>query len=131
MTKTVNRFLIFLAIILILPTACQPLKQSLQATATVSETTTPAKTPEPTPIPPTATATEQSISIWFDPSLPSELMQGEISTLITQYGAEKEAASLQLSFSSETGISEWIFALVAPFATVQDSVTTEEFIGFC
>lgn len=129
-TKTVNRFLIFLAIILILPTACQPLNQSLQATATVSETTTPAKTPEPTPIPPTATATEQSISIWFDPSLPSELMQGEISTLVTQYGAEKEAASLQFSFSSETGISEWIFALVAPFATVQDSVTTEEFIGF-
>ena len=57
-------------------------------------------------------------------------MQGEISTLVTQNGTEKEAASLQFSFSSETGISEWIFVLVAPFATVQDSVTTEDFIGF-
>ena len=119
-----------LAIILILITACKPLAQPIQSTATIVETSEPTETPAPTPIPATPTATEQSVKIWFDPALPDELLQGEMSNFVRQYSASKEEASLQLTFSLENDLSQWVFALVAPFATVQDSVTTQEFLDF-
>jgi len=128
--KTTNRFLISLLIALILTSACEPLAQPVQPTVTVPETALPTETPLPTPISPTPTPTEEPIRVWFDPALPDDLLQGPMNALVDQYGAGKEESSLQLTFSSEGELSQWIFAMVAPFTTVTDSVTTVEILDF-
>ncbi|HBO34118.1 MAG TPA: hypothetical protein DD636_05185, partial [Anaerolineaceae bacterium] len=130
MTKTVYRYLISLAMILILSTACEPLAQPVQSTVTVPEAALPTETPEPTPIPPIPTPTEAPVKVWFEPALPNDLLENELKAFVEQSGAEKKESSLQLTFSPEGELSQWIFALVAPFATVTDSVTTEEFLDF-
>jgi poly-gamma-glutamate synthesis protein (capsule biosynthesis protein) len=116
--------------ILILSTACEPFAQPVQSTVTVPEAALPTETPEPTPIPPTPTPTEAPVTVWFEPALPNDLLENELKAFVEQYGAEKKESSLQLTFSPEGELSQWIFALVAPFATVTDSVTTEEFLDF-
>jgi len=116
--------------ILILSTACEPLAQPVQSTVTVPEAALPTETPEPTPNPPTPTPTEAPVTVWFEPALPNDLLENELKAFVEQYGAEKKESSLQLTFSPEGELSQWIFALVAPFATVTDSVTTEEFLDF-
>lgn len=122
--------MILVALLLFIFAGCEPLAQPSQSTPTVPEPGTPTETPLPTTIPPTATATEQPIRIWFDPALPSDLLQGEVSNFVTKYDATKEESNFQFTFTSESELSQWIFALVAPFATVSDSVTTEQFIDF-
>lgn len=117
-------------VILIIISACEPLSQPSQTSPTPIETSIPTATSKPTLIPPTPTATVQPIRIWFDPALPPEFLQGEMSDFVAQYEASKEEASLQLTFSTGTELSQWIFALVAPFATVTDSITTAEFLDF-
>jgi len=129
-TKKVNGFLLTLAMFLIISTACQPLLRPIEPTATVTQTAEPTKNPEPTPIPASPTPTEQPVGIWFDPALPNDLLEGELKALADQYGAAKEDSSMQLIFGPEGELSQWIFALVAPFATVPDTVTTAEFLDF-
>ncbi len=130
MTKNGKRFLIPMAILLIFATACQPVLHPLEVTTTVPETTVPTETPEPTAISPTPTATQKPVRIWFDPALPSALVQGEMSTFVEQYRTSTGESSLNLTFNPESELSQWVFALVAPFATVTDSVTTAEFLDY-
>ena len=125
-----KRFLMSLAILLLFATACQPLMQPIQATATVHETALPTETPQPIAIPPTPIATEEPIRIWFDPALPSDLLLGNLSSAVEQFGDDVTLSSLRVSFIPGTELSQWVFALVAPFATVTDSVTSTEFTDF-
>ena len=119
-----------LAIILILISACEPLAQPFEPTATLPETAIPTETPEPTLFPAIPTATEQSVRIWFDPAIPEDLLQGELKGMVAQYGAEMVDSPMRLSFSPGDELSQWVFALVAPFSTVQDSINAQEFLSF-
>lgn len=119
-----------LAIILILISACGPLTQLFEPTATLPEMAIPTETPEPTLIPAIPTATEQSVRIWFDPAIPEDLLQGELKEMLAQYGAEMVDSPMRLSFSPGDELSQWVFALVAPFSTVQDSINAQEFLSF-
>ena len=125
-----KRVLIPLAIIMMILSACEPLRQPFQPTTTEAEASLPTRTPEPTPIPPTVAPVEEPIRIWFDPALPEELLQGDLSTMVTQYGTAMEEANLWLSFDPGSELSQWVFALVAPFATVQDSINAQEWFNF-
>jgi poly-gamma-glutamate synthesis protein (capsule biosynthesis protein) len=110
--------------------ACEPLSQPPQSTPTSTEANLATATSEPTSIPPTPTATEQPVRVWFDPAIPEELLQGELKSIVAQYGAEMDDSPMRLSFSPGDELSQWIFALVAPFSTVQDSIDAQEFLSF-
>jgi poly-gamma-glutamate synthesis protein (capsule biosynthesis protein) len=123
-------FVIPVIIVLILFSACEPLAQPIQHTPTFPETISATETQEPTKIPAIPTATEQPIRIWFDPVLPAELLQRDLSDFDAKYGVLQETANMRLTFSPQGWLSQWIFALVAPFATVADSVTSIELLNF-
>lgn len=123
-----TRFLISLAIILMILSACKPLAQPVQPSITLPEPEPPTETQQPTPIPPAATPTEESIQIGYAPGIPEELIQGELSGMVVR--DETEASPLIISFIEGDKLSEWIFALVAPFATVPDSINAQEWLEF-
>ncbi|MEL7627272.1 MAG: CapA family protein [Anaerolineaceae bacterium] len=125
-----TRILLFLIVILLLISACKPVQRPAQPTSTSIETELLSETPAPTPIPPTAIPTEQPVRIWFDPALPEELLQGDLSGITEAYGVDLEESPFRLSFGQGDVLSDWVFALVAPFATVQDSVTVQELLYF-
>ncbi len=130
MTNKLTRFLIPIMAVLSIISACEPLSQPPQSTPTSTEANLATATSEPTSIPPTPTATEQPVRVWFDPAIPEELLQGELKGIVAQYGAEMDDSPMRLSFSPGDELSQWIFALVAPFSTVQDSIDAQEFLSF-
>lgn len=130
MTNKLTRFLIPIMAVLLIISACEPLSQPPQLTPPSTEANLATATSEPTSIPPTPTATEQPVRVWFDPAIPEELLQGELKGIVAQYGAEMDDSPMRLSFSPGDELSQWIFALVAPFSTVQDSIDAQEFLSF-
>lgn len=130
MTNKLTRFLIPIMAVLSIISACEPLSQPPQSTPTSTEANLATANSEPTSIPPTPTATEQPVRVWFDPAIPEELLQGELKGIVAQYGAEMDDSPMRLSFSPGDELSQWIFALVAPFSTVQDSINAQEFLSF-
>ena len=130
MTNKLTRFLIPIMAVLSIISACEPLSQPPQSTPTSTEANLATATSEPTSIPPTPTATEQPVRVWFDPAIPEELLQGELKSIVAQYGAEMDDSPMRLSFSPGDELSQWIFALVAPFSTVQYSIDAQEFLSF-
>ena len=128
LNRHLTRFLISLAIILIILSACDPLAKPVQPSATLAEPEPPTETLQPTPVPPTATPTEESLKIGYGPEIPEELIQSALSSMVVR--DEMEASSLIISFIEGDKLSEWIFALVAPFATVPDSIDAQEWLHF-
>ena len=125
-----TKVLLLLVILLMIIPACEPIVQPVEPSPALVETALPTETTAPTPIPPTLTPTEEPIRVWFDPGLPEELLEEQLSGLVAQYGAEMVDSPLRLSFSPGDELSQWVFALVAPFATIQDSIEAQEFLTF-
>ena len=130
MTKSMTKVLLLLVILLMIIPACEPIVQPVEPSPALVETALPTETTAPTPIPPTLSPTEEPIRVWFDPGLPEELLEEQLSGLVAQYGAEMVVSPLRLSFSPGDELSQWVFALVAPFATVQDSIEGQDFLTF-
>ena len=130
MTKSMTKVLLLLVILLMIIPACEPIVQPVEPSPALVETALPTETTAPTPIPPTLTPTEEPIRVWFDPGLPEELLEEQLSGLVAQYGAEMVDSPLRFSFSPGEELSQWVFALVAPFATVQDSIEGQDFLTF-
>ena len=130
MTKSMTKVLLLLVILLMIIPACEPIVQPVEPSPALVETALPTETTAPTPLPPTLTPTEEPIRVWFDPGLPEELLEEQLSGLVAQYGAEMVVSPLRLSFSPGDELSKWVFALVAPFATVQDSIEGQDFLTF-
>lgn len=130
MTKSMTKVLLLLVILLMIIPACEPIVQPVEPSPALVETALPTETTAPTPIPPTLTPTEELIRVWFDPSLPEELLEEQLSGLVAQYGAEMVDSPLRFSYSPGDELSQWVFALVAPFATVQDSIEGQDFLTF-
>ncbi len=130
MTKSMTKVLLLLVILLMIIPACEPIVQPVEPSPALVETALPTETTAPTPIPPTLTPTEEPIRVWFDPGLPEELLEEQLSGLVAQYGAEMVDSPLRFSYSPGDELSQWVFALVAPFATVQDSIEGQDFLTF-
>lgn len=129
-TKSMTKVLLLLVILLMIIPACEPIVQPVEPSPALVETALPTETTAPTPIPPTLTPTEEPIRVWFDPGLPEELLEEQLSGLVAQYGAEMVDSPLRFSFSLGEELSQWVFALVAPFAAVQDSIEGQDFLTF-
>lgn len=132
----------FLFIILILLSACQP---SLWGTPpppptlippTVTATQpTPTLMPTLTPIPPTFTPTpivlDASLA-WVSPSVPSHLREMFLQKGFQVSTSKQELTSLFIDITknkSGQNISTWTYALVAPFPTLVDDISTEDLLS--
>jgi len=81
------------------------------------------------PSPPTPTAT--IVRLWLSPAVPRALRQAIAAILqLPDSGAmlvsQVEAADVSLEPDSESPSAVWVYALVAPFPTVEDGMTLEE-----
>ena len=89
--------------------------------------------PTPTPFQPLkVTATPEPLNVWISPAVPNGLRKR------VELAAESEAASLQITDESQAQLRiqpnaeyrpvEWIYALAAPFPTLQDGIAANELI---
>ncbi|MBE9524338.1 MAG: hypothetical protein IMY76_04510, partial [Chloroflexi bacterium] len=91
--------------------------QPVAWTPTPAPTSTPIPTPSPTP---------QPNSLWLDPALP-ESVRSQIA-LPTDFGyaSSQHDSTVRIEFSASNPISQWVYALVAPFPTVMDNVASQD-----
>jgi len=108
-----------------------PILQALPARPTV--TRTPFQPLPPTPVPPsptipppTATPTSPpGIPIWVDPELPEALRSAIRLPVEIIPAAGRDGAALRLQAGGERPVSQWVYALAAPFPTLEDGVSSE------
>ena len=79
---------------------------------------------------PTHTPTSEAVSIYVDPDLPAAFKNSLQINTISFATAETENATAKLTFGAEFPISQWIYALVAPFPTVTDGISGGELQAF-
>ena len=125
-----KRILSLLMLSLLVLAACEPLAQPTEAVIITETEETTVIIPEPTKTMPTMTPTQEPIRIYFDPALPEELIDGDLAAIVGEYAGEKEVSQLVFGFEPEFPLSEWVFALVAPFKTVADSVSSNDLASF-
>jgi len=92
--------------------------------------------PVVTPIPPNSTPTPAPIPVWLDAGLPGTLAQAASAWIAAQPGryvltAERFSAELEIgsALADGTSVASWVYALVAPFPTLYDGVSWDEFRG--
>lgn len=114
--------------------ACQPAEPSPvspEETPTVftlpTETATllPSGTASPTAAPPASPTPLPPSFLWVDPVLPGAFQQLNLPAGLART-TNPEEATAKLTVSEQDPLSTWIFALVAPFPTVPDGVTSHE-----
>ena len=112
MQKKQYFLIIFLSITIIL-SACSP-----------AVTSTPTQTPVP---PPTASATATQIpsTVWISDAAPDALWR-EISDSGLPLTNSRDLAVLSLDVSEVPAEVSWVYALVAPFPTIRDGISSEE-----
>lgn len=125
-----KRILSLLILLLFVLTACELLVQPTEPAVITETKAITAIVPEPSQVAPTMTSTQEPIRIYFDPALPEELTNGYLVTIMGEYAGEKEVSQMILGFEPEFLMSELVFALVAPFKTVTDSVSFNDFDSF-
>jgi len=123
----------FLALFLISLAACEPIDVPVDETKPVVDVEL-TETAIPSPLPPTPTPTEVPLKVWLDPALPLELAEKVDFALgnVEKANSPDEAAIRVAIGSDGSGefVSEWVYALAAPFATVRDSVNSTEIVQF-
>lgn len=123
----------FLVLFLISLTACEPLDVPVAETLPAEEVV-PTETAIPSPLPPTPSPTEVPLKVWLDPALPVGLVEKVDFALdnLERTNSPDEAVIKVAIGSDNSGdlISEWVYALAAPFATVRDSISSSEFVQF-
>ncbi len=108
-----KQFIIFLIIVIFL-SACAPAEQ------------TPIPTATPSPLPTaTATNTPRPTALWIDEAVPATLREIAEESAISLVN-DADDATIHLGLGGAENTSIWIYALVAPFPTVQDGVSSEE-----
>jgi len=106
-----QRFFIKLICIILLATACAPVQT-------------------PQPLEATPTNLPEAISIWLPPYLPEALIQDLEFPKGINPASNEPSASVKIDVGSDALISQWIFALVAPFSTITDEITLNELRAF-
>lgn len=83
-------------------------------------------TPLPTQIPLPLASPTPAFSLWVHPFLPVALRQSVRLPLDFRQVEQPELAQLWLAPGQGAQISQWVYALVAPFPTLVDGVTSDE-----
>ena len=137
--------LLFLTVLLVacaapgtiqLPSMEIPLRKFSTSQPVIADTPTVTQTPAPvatatqaaTPLPTTtATVTSLPYPLWFDPSVPDALREKTHDWNLPLAGsAAMSSLQLGLATPSDTNLTTWVYALVAPFPTVKDGVVLAE-----
>ena len=137
--------LFFLAVLLVacagpgtiqLPSMEIPLRKFSTSGPSIVDTPSATQTPPPvatftqaaTQLPTTtATVTPLPYPLWFDPSVPDALREETHDWNLPLAGsAAMSSLQLGLAAPSDTNVTTWIYALVAPFPTVRDGVALAE-----
>ena len=125
--------LCFLALFLIVLTACEAIGVPVEETVP-GEDLVPTETAIPSPLPPTPTPTEVPVRVWLDPALPVELLEKmDFALANVELANSADEAAIKVAIGSDDSgdlVSEWVYALAAPFATVRDSISSTEFVQF-
>jgi hypothetical protein len=78
-----------------------------------------------------ATATPDVVRLWIDPALPLDLQTAAgsieaVDSVPVVPAGSLEASDLQAAVGGAVEVSRWVYALVAPFATLEDGLTFDE-----
>jgi len=73
---------------------------------------------------PASTSTSEPIRLWMDAAVPDSLRESALEWGIPF--TDDSSASIRLEVSKSSSEVKWIYALVAPFPTVTDGVTSDE-----
>ncbi|PKN95394.1 MAG: hypothetical protein CVU44_01545 [Chloroflexi bacterium HGW-Chloroflexi-6] len=113
-----RRMFLMVLLLALLVAACAP------EPPTVPVTVNPPTEMPATAVPPTATPVP---TLWIAPAVPDKLRDAAQSAGLP-LAPEREAASFRLELAGETGatVSNWVYALVAAFPTVQDGVAFDD-----
>ena len=103
-------------------TPFQPLSSTPKSATSDPVLTTPAASPT-TPI-------ETMLSVWVDPQLPGALRDAVVIPTDFSPAQESEGAALRLEVGGDEPLGHWVYALVAPFPTLAQSVTSAELHNF-
>ncbi len=95
-------------------------------TLTLPPVVTPAETQTPAQA---SLAPTDAPSLWLAPYLPEMLRKSVTLPTGLALSTTPEGASLRLEAGDQNPVSHWIFALVAPFPTITDTVRFEEVLG--
>lgn len=125
-----RRILSLILLVMLILAACEPLAAPTEPVITTETEIIATEAPEATQIVPTMTATQEPIRVYFDPLLPDGLKVEALPDSAADYAGEKEVAQLVFGFDPDYPLSEWVFALVAPFKTVTDSVSSIDLASF-
>ena len=71
-----------------------------------------------------------SIQLWLDPLLPENFREKITLTSDWQLTNEKDSSNARIEIGSSQPVSQWVYALVAPFPTLTDQVTSADLKGF-
>lgn len=100
--------------------ACAPQTSTPSATAS-TETAQPTQAAPPTAIP-QPTATPRPPALWIDPSLPDDFRAQVAVDAGMLTTTDASAADFLLTTSDALPVSQWVYALAAPFPTIPDDL---------
>jgi poly-gamma-glutamate synthesis protein (capsule biosynthesis protein) len=101
----------------------QNASEGAELNSTPSETSLPEHLNTQTPPPPGSPA---PFSLWIDPNLPTAFRQQLRIPNGLPLAEDADSASLNLRVDTSYPVSQWVYALVAPFPTVVDGVTAQD-----
>ena len=114
---------------LFLLSACGPIylaaKSATETAQGNSQIKTPTLTATATSVP-SATPTPEVPSLYIDPNLPANFQSALQLEAVGFVPSEGVDATARLAFGAEAPISQWVYALVAPFPTVADGINSTE-----
>jgi hypothetical protein len=105
-----------------LPTGTQTPQPTLQSATALLPTATP--TPQPS-----LTPTSQPL-LWLAPYLPDGLREAVALQADVTFVANPETANLRLVVGIQDPLVQWVYALVAPFPTIPDGLTSADLMDF-
>jgi len=119
--KKLLAYSFFILMALLLASCTQKNVQSTSQIATLQNTKT-----DTAPTIPPATATEEPLMIWITPDVPSEALESLVLPVEITRAEQAEQAKIKLAIGKQNVISQWVYALVAPFPTVSDGISMSE-----
>ena len=131
--KAVQKTILIASIGILLLSACGSLSSAPTNLAITATENTPENKPSQEAsdtATPTHTPMSEAVSIYVDPDLPAAFKNSLQINTISFATAETENATAKLTFGAEFPISQWIYALVAPFPTVTDGINSTELQAF-
>jgi hypothetical protein len=109
-----------------LPVQAAKTPQNAIATEVPKATSVP---PTPSPRPPTETPSPTPLpALWVAEYVPDAIVKQVMVELGDRFQitANKSTATLRLDIGGNVPVAEWVYALVAPFPTIPDSVTYDD-----